>query len=88
MLKGKSKQQAEQDEVLGRCIEVISKIYLDKPLARYAQFSSQEDLNTLINRNKRKEIDMSVSQVKDEIMTNGYKLKALLEDDLLKYYLV
>jgi hypothetical protein len=88
MRKGISKQQAEEEEVLGRCYRFISNCYLKEPLPKYAQFSTQAKLDQLIELNKKTNIELSTNEIKELIFSQGDKLKILVEEDLLNYYLL
>jgi len=88
MRKGASKRQAEEDEVLGRCIRVISNCYLNEPFPKLAQFSSPSKLYELIERSRKEKIGLTKYELKDIIFDQGKKLKALVEDELLDYYLL
>lgn len=88
MRKGVSKQQAEDDEVLGRCIRLISTCYLKEPFPTLAQFSSNRKLDEIIDKHRKEKINLTKNELKDLIFDQGYKLKALVEDELLDYYLL
>jgi|14BtaG_2_1085337.scaffolds.fasta_scaffold67114_2 hypothetical protein len=88
MRKGLSKQQAEEDEVLGRCIRIISTCYLDKPFPKLAQYSTNKNLDEIIELNKKNNIQLSTNEIKELIFSQGSKLKSLVEEDLLNYYLL
>ena len=87
MRKGVSKQQAESEEVLGRCIQLMSTCYLDKPFPQLAQFSSPNKLYELIEKN-RKDIILNKYELTDTIFDQGNKMKLLVEEELLNYYLI
>lgn len=88
MRKGVSKQQAESEEVLGRCIRLISTCYLDKPFPTLAQFATNRMLDELIEKHRKENIKLETRIIKGLIFDQGYKLKALVEDELLDYYLL
>jgi hypothetical protein len=88
MQKGVSKRQAEEDEVLGRCIRIVSTFYLKKPFPVLSQFASRKDLDELIEDNRKEYINLSTYELQELIFNQGNKLKALIEDNLLEYYLL
>ena len=88
MRKGKSKREAEDEVILGRCIRLISTCYLDEPFPSLAQYSTNRKLDELIKKHRKEDIRLDNISIKSLIFDNGYKLKALIEDELLDYYLL
>lgn len=88
MRKGINKRQAEEDEVLGRCIRLISTCYLNKPYPILSQLSDSDDLYELITKHRKEGIKLNKYELRETIYSQGCKLKSLVEDDLLDYYLL
>ena len=88
MRKGVDKRKAEDDEVLGRCIRLISTCYLNKPYPILSQFSDRRDLDELILASRKEGVELGTYELQELIYRQGCKLKSLVEDDLLDYYLL